>query len=651
MGFNSVGSNPAAQRITNGGAVESGGHENTITPRNKLWLNRDILIEPTEHYWATNFESKHIERVKSIQAKMAETVEKAKEAVAAVTEQVKNVAVGSSEQSAEGDKGPSKSAQKKAEKEAKKAAEKAAKAAKQAAAPVAAKKQEDTLGLTVTKTENFSQWYQEVVLKSEMIEYYTEIAGFFVMRPATMYIWNQIRKWFTERIEAMGVDETNFPMFLSSKSLEKEKDHVEGFAPELAWVTKAGDKDLEVPVAVRPTSEAVMYPYYSKWIRSHRDLPLRLNQWNSVVRWEAKQTTPFLRAREFLWQEGHTAHLTEKLAGEEVLEILELYAGVYEQLLAVPVVRGTKTENEKFAGGHYTTTVEGYIPSNGRGIQGATSHCLGQNFSKMFDITVEDPAERGKHIHVWQNSWGLSTRVIGVMVMIHGDDKGLVLPPRIAKVQVVIIPLGITKSTTEEAKAAHYDQLADIKSNLKKAGVRIEDDLRDGYTPGWKFSDWELKGVPLRIEFGPKDAAKDVVTFARRDTGEKGTIPIADVAVKVPELLETIQSDMYTKAEKAFDEHRIVIDEWDKVIPALDAKNVVMIPFCLEPKCEDKIKDLTTGKQDQNPDLSVPQAPSMGMKSLCIPFKQPKDVVEGQKCLNPECQAAAKKYVMFGRSY
>ncbi|KAI1856759.1 hypothetical protein JX265_011400 [Neoarthrinium moseri] len=586
---------------------------------------------------------------------MAETIEKAKDAVAAVTEQVKNVVVGSGEQAKEAAdevKGPSKSAQKKAEKEAKKAAEKAAKAAKLAAAPAAGgKKQDDTIGLTVTKADNFPQWYQEVVLKSEMIEYYTEISGFFVMRPATMYIWNVIRKWFTERIEAMGVDETNFPMFLSSKSLEKEKDHVEGFAPELAWVTKAGDKDLEVPVAVRPTSEAVMYPYYSKWIRSHRDLPLRLNQWNSVVRWEAKQTTPFLRAREFLWQEGHTAHLTEKLAGEEVLEILELYAGVYEQLLAVPVVRGTKTENEKFAGGYYTTTVEGYIPSNGRGIQGATSHCLGQNFSKMFDITVEDPAEKGKHINVWQNSWGLSTRVIGVMVMIHGDDKGLVLPPRIAKNQVVVIPVGITKSTTPEAKAAHEEQLQSIKATLKKAGVRAVDDLREGYTPGWKFSDWELKGVPLRIEFGPKDAANEVVSFARRDTGEKGTIPIADLATKVPELLETIQSDLYKKAEKSFDEHRIVIDDWEKVVPALDAKNVVQIPFCLEPKCEDKIKELTTAKHDQEPDASVPQAASMGMKSLCIPFKQPKEVAEGQKCLNPECQALAKKYVMFGRSY
>lgn len=222
-----------------------------------------------------------------------------------------------------------------------------------------------------------------------------------------MYIWNEIRAWFQERIAAMGVEETSFPMFLSSKSLEKEKEHVEGFAPELAWVTKAGDKDLEIPVAVRPTSEAVMYPYYAKWIRSHRDLPLRLNQWNSVVRWEAKQTTPFLRAREFLWQEGHTAHLTEQLAETEVLQILDLYAGVYEQLLAVPVVKGRKTEAEKFAGGYWTSTCEGYIPTNGRGIQGATSHALGQNFSKMFEITVEDH-DKNK-VHVWQNSWYVLT--------------------------------------------------------------------------------------------------------------------------------------------------------------------------------------------------------------------------------------------------
>lgn len=378
---------------------------------------------------------------------------------------------------------------------------------------------------------------------------------------------------------------------------------------------------------------------------------------NSVVRWEAKQTTPFLRAREFLWQEGHTAHLTEALAGEEVLQILELYAGVYEQLLAVPVVRGTKTEKEKFAGGYYTTTVEGYIPTNGRGIQGATSHCLGQNFSKMFDITVEDPApksdEKAKHVHVWQNSWGLSTRVIGVMVMIHGDDKGLVLPPRIARDQVILVPVGINKSTTPEDKERHYDQLQEMKTTLKKAGVRADYDIRDGYTPAWKFNDHELKGVPLRLEYGPKDAAKSVVSFARRDTGEKGTIAIADLATEVSKLLETIQADMYNKAEASFRSHRIIVNKWDEVVPALDAKNVVLIPHCLAEKCEDKIKDLTAGREDTADEGPANQkAPSMGMKSLCIPFEQPEGIVKGEtKCLNPECTALAEKWCMFGRSY
>lgn len=417
----------------------------------------------------------------------------------------------------------------------------------------------------------------------------------------------------------------------------------------LPW--SRGDKDLDVPVAVRPTSEAVMYPYYAKWIRTHRDLPFRLNQWNSVVRWEAKQTTPFLRAREFLWQEGHTAHLTEKLAGEEVLEILELYAGVYEQLLAVPIVRGHKTDNEKFAGALYTTTVEGYIPTNGRGIQGATSHCLGQNFSKMFDIKVEDPQAKGTHVNVWQNSWGLSTRVIGVMVMIHGDDKGLVLPPRIAKVQTVVIPVGITKNTTPEDRANLENKIKEIKETLTKAGVRTETDWREGYTPAWKFNDWELKGVPLRIEFGPKDAAKDAVSWARRDSGEKGTTPISELATAVPALLETIQKDMYDRADRSFREHRLQLTNWDKVIPSLDAKNVLLIPHCLGGPCEDRIKELTTGTPELTGDGQT-KAPTMGMKSLCIPFEQPEGLVAGEtECLNPECSQKAKKWVMFGRSY
>ncbi|KAI1335554.1 prolyl-tRNA synthetase [Xylariaceae sp. FL0016] len=554
----------------------------------------------------------------------------------------------------EENKEPSKSALKKAEKAAKMAAAKAEKAAKQSSLPVVGGKKDDgkeVIGMTASKENNFSQWYQELVIKAELVEYYSEISGFYILRPGAMYVWNEIRKWFQQRIEAMGVEETSFPMFLSSKSLEKEKDHVEGFAPELAWVTKAGDKPLEVPVAVRPTSEAVMYPYYAKWIRSHRDLPLRLNQWNSVVRWEAKQTTPFLRAREFLWQEGHTAHLNEELAAKEVLEILELYAGVYEQLLAVPVVRGKKTENEKFAGGYYTTTVEGYIPTNGRGIQGATSHCLGQNFSKMFDITVEDPDKQGSKINVWQNSWGLSTRVIGVMVMLHSDDKGLVLPPRVARIQSILIPVGITAKMSAEDKATHKTKVDELYNTLKKAGVRVDVDDREGYTPGFKFADWEMKGVPLRIEFGPKDAAKEVISYARRDSGEKGTIPLSELSTKVPELLETIQKALYDKADASFREHRLVITDWDKVVPALDSKNVVIIPFCEAINCEERIKELTKSEEPKEGAQNEKQ-PSMGMKSLCIPFEQPDGLVKGEtKCLSPECSAHAKSWVMFGRSY
>ena len=293
-------------------------------------------------------------------------------------------------------------------------------------------------------------------------------------------------------------------MFVSKRVLEKEKDHIAGFAPEVAWVTKAGQNDLEEHIAIRPTSETVMYPYYQKWIRSHRDLPLKLNQWNSgdlshfclliiVVRWEFKHPQPFIRTREFLWQEGHTAHINEKEAMEEVHTILDLYRRVYEELLAVPVIKGQKSENEKFAGGLRTTTVEGFIPTTGRGIQGGTSHCLGQNFSKMFNIWVEDPDETDKKLFVWQNSWGLSTRTIGVMVMVHGDDKGLVMPPMVSQIQVVIIPCGITVKTSEEERKTIYAKIEEIERSLKHLDVRVKADIRDTYSPGWKFNQYELK--------------------------------------------------------------------------------------------------------------------------------------------------------------
>jgi prolyl-tRNA synthetase len=329
-----------------------------------------------------------------------------------------------------------------------------------------------------------------------------------------------------------------------------------------------------------------MYPYYAKWIRSHRDLPLKLNQWNSVVRWEFKHPQPFLRTREFLWQEGHTAHMSRELAEEEVMQILQWYQGVYEDILAVPTIKGKKTEKEKFAGGLFTTTCEGYIPATGRGIQGATSHCLGQNFSKMFNISVENPNWKegdnvaSKKLYVWQNSWGLSTRVIGVMVMVHGDNKGLVLPPAAAEYQVVIVPCGITAKTTDEQRKRLLDAVEELEKQLVAAGIRVEADTRDTYSPGYKFNDWELKGVPLRLEFGPKDMEKKQVVAVRRDTGVKESVSLQGVADAISKMLQTIQQDLFNKAKKSFDDHVKIITKWEDVVSALDAKNVILMPHC-----------------------------------------------------------------------
>ena len=425
---------------------------------------------------------------------------------------------------------------------------------------------------------------------------------------------------------------------------------------ESAYFVHRGKTPLEKRIAIRPTSETVMYPYYAKWIRSHRDLPLKLNQWNSVVRWEFKNPQPFLRTREFHWQEGHTAHLTEQGAADEVRTILEWYAGVYEELLAVPVIRGGKTEKEKFAGGLYTTTVEGYIPATGRGIQGGTSHCLGQNFSKMFGITVEDPSakdgEKKAPLYVWQNSWGLSTRVIGVMVMIHGDNRGLVIPPRVAETQVIIVPVGVTAKSTDEEKSSLNEQIDALATVLRAADIRVETDKREGYSPGWKFNEWEMKGVPLRLEFGPGESAGHFVTTSRRDIpgrDGKSTIAITALTEEIPALLETIQTDLYWRADSKLKEHTKKITEWDDFVPALNAKNICLIPHCLTEKCEDEIKDLSARKEvgDETPEDA--KAPSMGAKSLCIPFKQPEGIVTGEtKCTNPNCQNLATKWCLFG---
>ena len=428
-------------------------------------------------------------------------------------------------------------------------------------------------------------------------------------------------------------------------------------------IAYSGSKPLEKKIAIRPTSETVMYPYYAKWIQSWRDLPLRLNQWNSVVRWEFKHPQPFLRTREFHWQEGHTAHLTKKDSEQEVRQILEWYAGVYEELLAIPVIRGQKTENEKFAGADFTTTVEGYIATTGRGIQGGTSHCLGQNFSKMFGIEVQDPSAKGpdagdKKLNVWQNSWGLSTRTIGVMVMTHSDNKGLVVPPRVAQRQVVIVPVGVTAKTTDEQRLALHKEIDALEEVLKAVEIRVISDKRDGYSPGEKFNEWELKGVPLRLEFGPGESDGHFVTTARRDErtedgrAVKGKIAITELGQEVTRLLKDIQSNLYNKADRAFKSHTKQITKWDDFVPALNAKNVVLIPHCLTVKCEKAIKELTERKDEGDDTPQDERAPSMGAKSLCIPFEQPAEgLPDGAKCINPSCGIKADKWCLFGRSY
>uniref|UniRef100_A0A803YS12 Bifunctional glutamate/proline--tRNA ligase n=1 Tax=Meleagris gallopavo TaxID=9103 RepID=A0A803YS12_MELGA len=483
----------------------------------------------------------------------------------------------------------------------------------------------------------------KVITKAEMIEYY-DVSGCYVLRPWAHAIWEAIKNFFDAEIKKLGVENCYFPMFVSQAALEKEKSHIADFAPEVAWVTKSGKTELAEPIAIRPTSETVMYPAYAKWVQSHRDLPIKLNQWCNVVRWEFKHPQPFLRTREFLWQEGHTAFATYEEAAEEVMQILDLYAQVYEDLLAIPVVKGRKTEKEKFAGGDYTTTVEAFISASGRAIQGATSHHLGQNFSKMFEVTFEDPKKPGEKQYAYQNSWGITTRTIGVMTMIHGDNMGLVLPPRVACVQVVIIPCGITNTLSEEDREALLKKCNEYLKRLLNANVRVRADLRDNYSPGWKFNHWELKGVPVRLEVGPRDMKSQQFVAVRRDTGQKLTFSEHEAEEKLKQILEEIHANLYSRASEDLRNHMVVANTMEDFQKELDSGKIVQIPFCGESECEDWIKKTTARDQDLEPG-----APSMGAKSLCIPFQPLRELQSGARCVcgkNP-----AKFYTLFGRSY
>lgn len=503
--------------------------------------------------------------------------------------------------------------------------------------------------MSAKKDENFSLWYSQLVIRSELIEYY-DISGCYILRPWAFQIWEEIQKFMDSEFKKLGVKNSYFPMFVPKKHLETEKDHVEGFAAEVAWVTHSGSTKLDDPIAVRPTSETVMYPAFAKWIRSHRDLPMKLNQWCNVVRWEFKYPTPFIRTREFLWQEGHTAHAAMETAEKEVLDILDIYYRTYKELLGVHMVKGTKTELEKFAGGFYTTTVEGFIPGSGRGIQAATSHCLGTNFAKMFGI--EYLADDGTKRHAVQNSWGFTTRSIGVMIMTHSDDKGLVLPPRISPIQAVIVPIYF-KNKTEDLN----EKASVLLNELSALGIRAELDSRENYNPGWKFSHWELKGVPLRIELGPKDVEKSQCVVVRRDTGEKIVVAWEGFAQTVSDLLNTIQTDLTEKATKTHKESIIRSVTWDEFMTTISDGKLALIPWCGEEECEKSIKlqsaidskQLVSDERDAKDAKEAGEKLTGAAKSLCIPFEQPEEDVKQHKCV--KCAKESSTWVMFGRSY
>ena len=397
----------------------------------------------------------------------------------------------------------------------------------------------DTFVTEITpRSEDFSKWYTDVIRRAELADY-SPVKGSMVIRPYGYAIWELMQASLDAKFKATGHVNAYFPLFIPESLLRKEAEHVEGFAPQVAWVTRGGDEDLEERLIVRPTSEAIIGTMYAKWIKSWRDLPVLINQWANVVRWE-KVTRLFLRTTEFLWQEGHTAHETESEAEEEALRMLGVYKEFVENDLAIPVLDGRKSESEKFAGAQHTYSIEALM-GDGRALQAGTSHMLGQNFSKVFDIKFQ---ARDKSLQfAWQTSWGMTTRLIGAVIMVHGDDSGLILPPRVAPYQVVIVP--IPRGNWQETVLPKAREIAD---ELMTDGIRVRLDDRDVYTPGWKFSEWEMRGVPIRIEIGPRDLEKSQVIMVRRDTREKLVAPMEGLSANVNELLKTIQSELFKRA-------------------------------------------------------------------------------------------------------
>ena len=476
-------------------------------------------------------------------------------------------------------------------------------------------KKEEKLGINVKKEEDFSEWYNEVVIKAELAEH-SVIKGFMVIRPRGYAIWEKIQEYFDKRIKQLGVKNAYFPLLVPESFFKKEAEHAKGFAPELAWIAQ---EEEGIRYALRPTSETVMYDSYAKWIRSWRDLPLRINQWCNVLRWEVKQTKLFLRTREFLWQEGHCVYETEEECEKETLQYLKEYKKLCEELLVIPVLEGRKTEKEKFAGAKTTYTLESLMP-DGKTLQMGTSHNLGQNFAKAFKIKFLGKDE--KEYLPWQNSWGFSTRLIGAVVMMHSDDKGLILPPKIAPTQIVIVPIYKSDNKDNVIQKAN-----EIKNKLKAYAVELDD--RDGYTPGWKFNEWELKGVPLRIEIGPKDIEKKQVVLVRRDNNKKEFVNLTQLDKKVKDTLEDIQNSLFEKAKNFLNSNTTEASNWNDFVKQIKNRKLVKASFCGNVECEDLIKDKTGGAT-----------------SRLIPLEQPKNI---GNCVH--CGKEGKFLVYFAKAY
>ena len=464
--------------------------------------------------------------------------------------------------------------------------------------------------------EDFAKWYTDVVRKAELADY-TDTKGCIAIRPYGYAIWENIQKYADEKFKENGVKNVYFPVLIPEDLLQKEKDHVEGFAPEVAWVTEAGGEKLEERYCIRPTSETMFSTLYSKWLKSWRDLPMIYNQWCNVLRWE-KETRPFLRSREFLLQEGHTIHETSEEAKKFTMDMLDVYADVIENLLAIPVLKGQKTKKEQFAGADATYTVE-TLMHDGRALQGGTSHYFAQNFTKPFDVKFQN--REGKEEYAYQTSWGISTRLIGAVIMAHGDNRGLKLPPKVAPIQCVIVPVAMQKEGVKEKATELYE-------NLKKK-FRMELDLRDNYTPGFKFNDWEMRGVPVRIEIGPRDIENGVAVVVRRDTLEKETVELSNLENRISELLEQIQKDMYNACLKRREEKTTTAYSLDEILKNLDEnQGYVKTMWCGETECEDKVKEVT------------------GAHSRCIPFEQ-----EHLSDTCAICGKKATKMIVWGRQY